>query len=453
MFHRSRLFTTLFLAASLPAQAWFAESPNQSPDARRFHSMVFASHQQLTWMFGGIDEKTGKVFADTWAYDGRNWHTSTSTAGVAPRPEARSRHAACYDTRRKQMLVFGGQDGQGQALAELWSFDGQLWTHLDAGLSQGPAPRVGAAMCFDPVLSRSLLSGGYDPATGKHFDDTWAFVGGRWQQLLTTQPLPARHGHTMTWVPGLQTAVVFGGREAGASGFNSETYRLDRQGWRRLQTSTTPQVMIFPAATYNPFHQVLVVCGAVGSMSPGLSTWVFDGSDWQRGPSPAKTLWGRQGHGLAFDSVRDTAVLFGGGSITFGGIRPHQDTWELGTEAQVESIGQGCATKAGQLELSISGKPQLGAPVQLRLGPLPGPVLPWLFFGELAKPGVTLPGGCPLLVDMNVFLLMPPAPKAATLDLVVPANPSLIGDEIAVQGYLGGPERATSNALNLRIGN
>src|SRR2546423_14445048 len=74
---------------------------------------------------------------------------------------------------------------------------------------------------------------------------------------------------------------------------------------------------------YEPDTQRVLLFGG-GLIYPQLGdTWEYDGSRWRRlavtGPS------NRNGHAMAYDSVRHRAVLFGGSSV-------HQpdpsDTWE-----------------------------------------------------------------------------------------------------------------------------
>ncbi|MCR9248002.1 MAG: kelch motif-containing protein [bacterium] len=126
--------------------------------------------------------------------------------------------------------------------------------------STSPTPRSGHAMAYDPIRDEIVLFGG---ATQFVVDDTWIFDGASWtQRSPATVPL-ARTEHALVFVPNTGTTLMYGGRDT-----NSPVGFLD-------------------------------------------DTWEWNGTDWSR-RMPANTPPARAGHGLAWSSNRNRAVLFGG---------------------------------------------------------------------------------------------------------------------------------------------
>ena len=86
-----------------------------------------------------------------------------------------------------------------------------------------------------------------------------------------------------------------------------------------LAPANSPSPRYAPTAVYEAAkHRTLLFGGYRGSYPVG--TWAWDGADWtwltDSGPA------GRNGHGMAYDSVRQRVVLFGGVPD------PTNDTWE-----------------------------------------------------------------------------------------------------------------------------
>ena len=74
--------------------------------------------------------------------------------------------------------------------------------------------------------------------------------------------------------------------------------------------------------------------GYDGTSTPRSDTWEWNGTVWNPRVTLVKPA-GRWGHGLAFDSKRGKAVLFGG----FDGSAMRNDTWEWdGTSWQQRSV-------------------------------------------------------------------------------------------------------------------
>lgn len=452
------VFCVLSCAAAADAQEWYREDPSRAPVARRFHGMAFDAHRGVTVLFGGADEPGGRLLDDTWEFDGRQWHLRAQSG-----PGARHRFAICFDAIRGTVLVFGGEDAQGQVLDDTWEWDGRHWSCVTT--SAAPSPRMDAAMVFDEARGDVLLFGGRTDVPATSLGDTWRFDGAGWTQITTSVAPDPRYRHTMVFDVARGRTVLFGGFANGANGASDDTWEFDGIRWHAITTATTPTGGVFPAMAFHRAHGVTVLVGATGTVNPPLQTWVYDGIDWQRGPAAPAGFVGRQGHGMVFDTARDTMVLFGGASIAFGGARPHDDTWELGDRARIEVFGTGCSTSAGRLELvSRDGeRPQLGHDLVLDAGSVPPRSMTTLLLGfdDAAWAGLALPfelapfgmPGCSLLVAIDATEPMVAGSGVASHTLRVPLDRNLILAELLAQAITLGAESATSNGVRLVLGN
>ena len=92
-----------------------------------------------------------------------------------------------FDAHRNRLVLHGGTrqiDGKPWSdSAETWEWDGKRWEALPT-LPDGPGPRRGHALGYDPSQRRVVLVGGVRAraaaAGDDPLDDTWFYDGGRW---------------------------------------------------------------------------------------------------------------------------------------------------------------------------------------------------------------------------------------------------------------------------------
>jgi hypothetical protein len=113
----------------------------------------------------------------------------------------------------------------------------------------------------------------------------------------------------------------------------------------------------------------LVLFGGLSSANPAPAprlfddSWAFDGTHWTQrqdiGPA------GRYNHGMAFDSARQTIVLFGGYAGTSSGQATELlgDTWEHVAEEQAPGPGPGPGPDVGLVQLVLN--PTTAAPGEM----------------------------------------------------------------------------------------
>ena len=132
-----------------------------------------------------------------------------------------------------RVILFGGDDGNGAALQDTWSWDGHTWTDLTP-----TPPALSPTAVYDGTASEwegtFVLFGGFDPDSGVFLNDTWVLNG-------------------TTWTPQPATAIWPTGRQSPAS------------------------------ASANG---VIVLFGGLDNDGDPLGdTWIWNGSDWTKGPA------------------------------------------------------------------------------------------------------------------------------------------------------------------------
>ncbi len=115
------------------------------------------------------------MFDDLWAWDGSAWEELT-VGGEGPGP--RSHHGLAASPAG--LLLFGGATRTStfdSLVDETWLLVGDQWTRLDAS---GPSARGLPALGYDPDRDVIVLYGGFD-ADGAALADTWEWDGASWR--------------------------------------------------------------------------------------------------------------------------------------------------------------------------------------------------------------------------------------------------------------------------------
>lgn len=186
---------------------WQLMDPVHQPPARCCHGMAYDSLNKNVIIYGGHDPVENNFFNDAWAWDGKDWteitccgapamsgHTmiefplrdeiiSVQTSGYGTwswdgrvwmnlgieNPPHRSEGKLAYDRKHNWVVFFGGSTKE-QPLNDTWIFDGQTWFLLSS--TDGPSPRFGHVMFYDPNREAVILFGGIGE-NNTRFDDTW----------------------------------------------------------------------------------------------------------------------------------------------------------------------------------------------------------------------------------------------------------------------------------------
>ncbi|HEX5051748.1 MAG TPA: hypothetical protein VFZ65_08255 [Planctomycetota bacterium] len=449
-------------SALLPAQ-WGPVLTATAPTARSGALLAFDLLGNRTLMFGG------NFTNEFWSLSGDTW--THLTPAVLPGPRARANIAT--DPITGQILMLGGQDGNGMlALDETWLWNGTVWQQLAPPHS--PGGRIWHGMAFDIARQTSVMFGGrnnlFQP--NQVLGETWEFSLGDWTQVYPlTSPAPVLEP-AMCNHPGLNKVMMFGGQIAGSGGnlgpAIDTTWVFDGVTWTQINTTGVHP----PARRGGQMVPILGrnICVLFGGYDPITfdilnDTWEHDGVNWTQVNNVYGGIYpARREFGMTHDFVRDRIVAFGGKTPTNALL---DDTWEYG--AQFQTFGMGCAGSAGTPLLTRGAPPKLGTTTSANLGNVP-PAIPFAFmavgtsrtqwaFGSL--PTLLTPFGmpnCRSYTSADLLVVVPATAGSATWSFNLPLQGSLVGEAYYLQGITFDPGvnalgLAVSNAATLVIGN
>jgi hypothetical protein len=144
-------------------------------------------------LFGGFDI-FDDAFSDTWLLTDTGWQPLNGEGGATvPGDDSGPGFGfAAAASWRTSVVLFGGEDGNGDASPDTWIWDGSTWT-VAPRQQDGPAARFQAAMAS--LNGQVVLFGGLD-SQGHILGDTWIW-NGSWTPGPDAGP-PARYDATMT---------------------------------------------------------------------------------------------------------------------------------------------------------------------------------------------------------------------------------------------------------------
>ncbi|MHA1961985.1 MAG: Kelch repeat-containing protein [Candidatus Thorarchaeota archaeon] len=90
----------------LDSNTWTNVTPEISPAARGYSSMVYDSKANRTILFGGHNEETSSLYRDTWAFNSES-NTWTNMNSPSP-PIVRLRHSMVFNSKSNRSILFGG---------------------------------------------------------------------------------------------------------------------------------------------------------------------------------------------------------------------------------------------------------------------------------------------------------------------------------------------------------
>jgi len=140
--------------------SWSQKNYEIKPSSRAYFSMVFAGDLNRVFLFGGTDGPN--VYNDLWYYDVIN--DSWSFIVTLSSPTKRFGHGISYDSKRKLLIVFGGQFNYTSYYDDLWLYNisSNTWTKKIKNNTNDtwPSKRTNFGFCYIESLDRTLLFGG-----------------------------------------------------------------------------------------------------------------------------------------------------------------------------------------------------------------------------------------------------------------------------------------------------
>jgi hypothetical protein len=295
------------------------------PEARGAHSMAFDPHNGVAVIFGGYATIGGwRSLGDTWVYS--YTENSWTELVLTPSPPARSNHAMVYCNETNEIILYGGQ-GPADGPTDTWSFacDTQTWSQVVT--ETNPGVHHSLALAYDPKENAVILFGGFGD-DGLETDDTWKFdcVTREWTELFPEATPLARYGLVMVYDEAIHKIVMTSGNTM-SQGHQDDTWTFDAvtSNWTELTPTGTPDRLKWPSMAYDSVNQKCILFGGQIGDTAVHRTWAYDAlmNTWAR-RYPDVAPASRINTGLAFDSVNNVIILFGGATVE---IDAYDDTW------------------------------------------------------------------------------------------------------------------------------
>ncbi len=268
----------------------------------------------------------------SWMLFGGAWHNVTNPAnGPSPRTGA----TLDFDPNFGGFILWGGCIVT-VCLADTWEYANGHWDDLTPSLGAGPPGVAGGEMIFDPNATENatvLLLG--DAGTS----ETWTLVPTAWSELSSAPP-SARLAGAMSYDAATGEALLFGG--LGTCGSIpcdlSDTWLFGGGGWSDISASSCavacPGGRQHAAVAFldGPTPGVVVYGGWIDA-GPGTwgDTWLFTGGRWTSIVTPDQPTY-LSSAGSASYGTGEAAVVFGG-IYTTNGVS--QETWTLENQVSV----------------------------------------------------------------------------------------------------------------------
>jgi hypothetical protein len=172
-----------------------------------------------------------------------------------------------------------------------------------------------------------------------------------------------RNAHAAAYDSRDHALILFGG--ATAADVRADLWRWHDGTWH-VSPATGPEPRTFPAMAYDSVRDEVVLFGGSrvlfgdGTTMPGMldDTWVLRSEEWVRvygvGPGP------RAEAAVAYDSRRGRTVMFGGRLTSPGGVTRLGDTWEWDGLRWIRSSTSGPTPRSGA---AMAWHPELQAVV------------------------------------------------------------------------------------------
>jgi hypothetical protein len=194
------------------------------------------------------------------------------------------------------------------ALAASSSFLPAQW--LQTSPTTPPTQRRAGAMAFDATTNRLVANGGLTQTPSTILDETWSY-NGQWTQLTPAGAPPARWGHQLVRNPNNNRLITFGGRSPSITTYANDTWEYTGTVWLQVPTPTAPSARYHYGLAYDTVRNVAVLFGGHDAQGLLADTWEFDGVTWTQ-RTLANAPAAREEQTMIFDASLNRVVLFGG---------------------------------------------------------------------------------------------------------------------------------------------
>ena len=311
-----------------------------APVARGYSWLADASGDGGVYLFGGFTgppRKNGKWIPDLWSFRyGHGWQLVASSADQLPTGDG-----VGYDLHSSKPILL---DDNGTT----WTFETGTWKQTG---TSGPQLH-GIHLAYDSKADRLLTFGGDHIFTdGTFFDDTWVYDPGAatWTKRHPALSPSARSYYAMAYDAKADRLVLFGGENVNhdcpewpACDYFADTwaYSFETNQWTEMRPKVSPPARDYSVMAYDSVRDRMLLFGGAKETAetPFDDLWAYDlGRDsWSElkptGLRPTARAW----HAMAFDNEAGILVLFGGGRTRDAYTNevwifdPRTDTWSHG---------------------------------------------------------------------------------------------------------------------------
>jgi hypothetical protein len=309
------------------AKVWLRINPTVSPTNRWAAFAGYDQNRKKVVMAGGYNGST--VLGDVWEYTPGPTPTWTAAPSLpAARFVGTFGNYLAYDPVRKTLFLFGGGNSAFAVTQNIWEYNGTTWT--DRNPASPPTARNGNAWVYDPARSKFFMCGGTD-GTNLLAPTTWEYdsAANTWTQRAPASNPP---GFSAMSCFALNGKVYLVNGTTGAAGTAGSVTPATQWVWDGVAGTWTDQT----ATVTKPSARHSAGCIAASNNraysyggDPGVGSqmndmWEFDGNLTWTTVAPFVGPQGRYSHAMAYDTMRNKIVLFGG--YNGGGLG---DTWEF----------------------------------------------------------------------------------------------------------------------------
>jgi hypothetical protein len=298
-----------------------------------------AASNRAYWS-GGALASGGADWSTLWSLplDGdaatRFYWSAAATSGSIP---GGAYAAWAYDTRRRALLVFGGDfPGAAGPDSRLFRLDvaTRTWSVV-ATTGAAPSARADARAVYDSLTDRCYMYGGVGPTTDGA--ELWALAPGaspHWtavpEAYTPANPYPSQSGMSLALDSRRGRLVTFGG----ANPVTADAWVLDPAAatptWTLLSPAgVPPSGRGYASLVYDPIADRLVTFSGLNGLPGGVAdTWALSlsGSTAWSQLQPANGPPGRSFHSADYDAAHDRMLVYGDYYATDHDLRVLQ--WE-----------------------------------------------------------------------------------------------------------------------------
>jgi hypothetical protein len=287
------------------------------PSPRAAAALAFDEATGTLILFGGgrsAGHGSTELLDDTWMWDGTTW---SQVPKSSPNPEARLSAEMVSDPERRVIVLHGGYGDRG-FINDTWTWDSTGWRQMSP--SQSPPFSALDNSGYQPMTWDStdkivllFTTTGWLPSPEYEINQTWAWDGANWTQLPTAWA-PSGHGAypgAIAYDSARKSAVLFGH----FADYTPATWTFDGKNWSvpgappsaasSARTNGSGSSSLLFAMVGDPARSNVLLFGQAGD------TWTWDGTTWTA-KHPAHSPSPRQWPAMTYDPVHQQIVLFGG---------------------------------------------------------------------------------------------------------------------------------------------